>query len=130
MSIDPVSIGASIGFGGIAGFLIGYAVKKVMKIMLVIIGLFFAALGYLASQGIISVNWDKLAGASTGALTGVQNATGTIPSARGPDVLRPCEHWHPADGQLSASVRLRFHEGLEESPICLKSNSRSSDCVA
>ena len=41
---------STIGFGGIAGFLIGFALKRIMKILAVIAGVFFAALMYLESQ--------------------------------------------------------------------------------
>jgi uncharacterized membrane protein (Fun14 family) len=51
---------STIGFGGIAGFLIGFALKRIMKILAVIAGVFFAALLYLESQHIVNVNWDKL----------------------------------------------------------------------
>lgn len=111
MSIDPVSIGASVGFGGIAGFLIGYAIKKVMKIMLVIIGLFFAALAYLSSQGIISINWDKFAATSTGALTGVQNATGAIPSAADQTFSALANIGIPLTGSFAAAFVFGFMKG-------------------
>ena len=51
---------STIGFGGIVGFLIGFALKRIMKILAVIAGVFFAALLYLESQHIVNVNWDKL----------------------------------------------------------------------
>jgi uncharacterized membrane protein (Fun14 family) len=51
---------STIGFGGIAGFLVGFALKRIMKILAVIAGVFFAALLYLESQHIVNVNWDKL----------------------------------------------------------------------
>ena len=51
---------STIGFGGIAGFLVGFALKRIMKILAVIAGVFFAALMYLESQHIVNVNWDKL----------------------------------------------------------------------
>jgi uncharacterized membrane protein (Fun14 family) len=51
---------STIGFGGIAGFLVGFALKRIMKILAVIAGVFFAALMYLESQYIVNVNWDKL----------------------------------------------------------------------
>jgi uncharacterized membrane protein (Fun14 family) len=41
---------STIGFGGIAGFLIGFALKRIMKILAVIAGVFFAALMYLESH--------------------------------------------------------------------------------
>jgi hypothetical protein len=40
----------SIGFSGLIGFLIGVAIKQVMKILAVGVGIFFAALMYLESQ--------------------------------------------------------------------------------
>ncbi len=78
MSVDLAFIGTSVGFGGVAGFLIGYAVKKAIKIMMIIIGLFFAALAYLNYQGIVTINWDKLGSTATGATTGLGNATGQV----------------------------------------------------
>ena len=60
---------STIGFGGIAGFLIGFALKRIMKILAVIAGVFFAALMYLESQRIVNVNWDKLQTISNGILS-------------------------------------------------------------
>ncbi|HXX95848.1 MAG TPA: FUN14 domain-containing protein [Candidatus Bathyarchaeia archaeon] len=37
-----------------------YAIKKVMKLAAVIVGLFFAALAYLQYQRILSVDWHKV----------------------------------------------------------------------
>ena len=51
---------STVGFGGIVGFLVGFALKRMMKILAVIAGVFFAALLYLESQHIVNVNWDKL----------------------------------------------------------------------
>jgi uncharacterized membrane protein (Fun14 family) len=60
MIIDLAFIGTSVGFGGIAGFLIRFAIK----LMMIIVGLFFVALAYLNYQGVFTINWDKL-GAQT-----------------------------------------------------------------
>jgi len=46
-----------LGVGGIVGLCIGYALKKVAKIVAAIIGLFSLGLIYLESQGLISVDW-------------------------------------------------------------------------
>jgi uncharacterized membrane protein (Fun14 family) len=51
---------ATVGFSGVAGFLIGLAIRYNIKILAVIAGLFLAALAYLQSQGILNVNWGKL----------------------------------------------------------------------
>ena len=49
----------TMGFGGVIGFLIGFVLKKLMKILAIIAGVFLAALMYLSQQGIVNVNWDK-----------------------------------------------------------------------
>jgi uncharacterized membrane protein (Fun14 family) len=49
-----------LGIGGIGGFLVGYAVKKVVKILAVILGLGFLSLLYLSYKGIIQISYDKL----------------------------------------------------------------------
>src|SRR4026208_711438 len=61
----------TIGFGDIVGFLIGFALKRIMKILAVIAGVFFAALLYLESQHIVNVNWDKLQTISNGVLSAI-----------------------------------------------------------
>ena len=68
---------STIGFGGISGFLIGFALKRIMKILAVIAGVFFAALLYLESQHIVNVNWDKLQTISNSVLSTITTATTT-----------------------------------------------------
>jgi uncharacterized membrane protein (Fun14 family) len=63
----------TIGGGFVAGALAGYAIKKVMKIAAVIVGLFIAALAYLEYQGIIHVDWAKFQTVSQNGLTTVAN---------------------------------------------------------
>src|SRR4051812_14891349 len=67
----------TVGFGGIVGFLIGFTIKRIMKILAVIAGVFFAALLYLESQHIVNVNWDKLQTISNGVLSTITTATTT-----------------------------------------------------
>ena len=43
----------SVGVGGVAGFLIGFAIKKVFKILAIVAGVFFAVLMYLEQQGMV-----------------------------------------------------------------------------
>jgi uncharacterized membrane protein (Fun14 family) len=58
----------TVGFGGLVGFLVGFVIKKLFKILAMIAGAFFAALMYLEQQGIVNVNWDKLQNISQGVL--------------------------------------------------------------
>jgi uncharacterized membrane protein (Fun14 family) len=74
---------STVGFGGIVGFLIGFTLKKMMKILAVVAGIFLAVLIYLESQGIMTVNWEKLQSMSQGVLSAIANivSTGQISSS-------------------------------------------------
>jgi uncharacterized membrane protein (Fun14 family) len=65
------SISATIGGGFFGGLLIGYALKKIVKVIAVIVGLFIAGLAYLQYQQIASFNWDKI----EGTITSLENTT-------------------------------------------------------
>ena len=81
----------TIGGGFLAGALVGYALKKAIKIAGFIVSLFIAALAYLEFQRIIDVNWAKLQAVSQNVPTWVANTivqisnnigavhTGTLP---------------------------------------------------
>ena len=60
--------------GGFVCILIGYALKKVMKIVAVIVGLFLAGLAYLQYHQIANINWNKLQQVSEGTITTLSNA--------------------------------------------------------
>jgi uncharacterized membrane protein (Fun14 family) len=80
LSLDLGYLATSIGIGGGVGFLLGYAIKKVIKIVIVLAGLSICALSFLQIQGIIAINWDKLDGLARGTMSGLGNTTGQIPS--------------------------------------------------
>jgi uncharacterized membrane protein (Fun14 family) len=61
-------LGFQVGTGAIGGFIVGYAVKKISKLVAIVIGLFLVALIYLGTQGIISINYGALWGAVEKAL--------------------------------------------------------------
>jgi uncharacterized membrane protein (Fun14 family) len=65
---------ATIGGGFFVGILIGYALKKVIKLLAVIVGLFLAGLAYLQYHQIANINWNKLQTVSEGTITTVSNA--------------------------------------------------------
>jgi len=67
-----------LGTGAIGGFVVGYAIKKVAKLIVVLIGIFLLALIYLSSQGILYVNYDKLNNAIEGLLGGAGQAAGWL----------------------------------------------------
>jgi uncharacterized membrane protein (Fun14 family) len=57
-SFSPVL--GTVGIGGLAGFLIGFVIKKLFKILAIVAGVFFAVLIYLEQQGMININWNKI----------------------------------------------------------------------
>ena len=59
----------SAGGGFLLGTVAGYAIKKVMKIAAVVIGLFVAALAYLSYRGWVDVKWAAMEDASRSTLT-------------------------------------------------------------
>ncbi len=67
-----------LGAGAVGGFIVGYAIKKVAKLIVVLIGIFLLALIYLSSQGILYVNYDKLFNAVKGSLGGAGEAFGWL----------------------------------------------------
>lgn len=51
---------ATLGVGGIAGWAVGYTLKKVAKIVAVILGISVISLQYLAYKKWITIDWDKV----------------------------------------------------------------------
>jgi uncharacterized membrane protein (Fun14 family) len=49
-----------LGVGGIGGFVVGYAVKKLSKFIIILVGLFILALIYLGVNDILMINYAKL----------------------------------------------------------------------
>ena len=65
----------SAGGGFLFGTAAGFAIKKVMKIAAVVIGLFVAALAYLSYKGLIDVKWVEIENITRSSLT---NASGQV----------------------------------------------------
>lgn len=47
-------------FGGLAGYTVGYALKKVGRFLAITLGLLFIALQLLAQAGYIQVDWTRI----------------------------------------------------------------------
>ena len=78
MSEVLTPIATQLGIGAIGGFIAGYAMKKIAKIVAVIIGLFLVALIYLVSKGIITVDYGKFEDSISNALGGAGTAFGWL----------------------------------------------------
>jgi len=49
-----------LGFGGLAGLVSGYALKKIGKVLAFVLGVFFIGLQLLAYAGYVEVNWTRI----------------------------------------------------------------------
>jgi uncharacterized membrane protein (Fun14 family) len=76
---------ATMGGGFFVGVLIGYALKKVIKIAAVIVGLFLAGLAYLQYHQIVNINWNKLQTVSESGITTIAKTIMQIPGISGGD---------------------------------------------
>jgi len=74
------TLAAQLGFGGLLGFVIGYALKKILKLLLVFIGLFFAFLLYLSYMGFIQINYEKFTSAFENFFKDILTGGLTLPS--------------------------------------------------
>jgi len=59
-----------LGLGAVGGFVVGFALKKIAKIFLVILGVLIAVLLYLGASDIININFGALWNAVGGWLGG------------------------------------------------------------
>ena len=71
-------LATQVGFGGTLGFLLGYGLKKVatvlLKVAALISALFMLGLMWLASIGVISVNYNAFASSVGNSFTGTMAA--------------------------------------------------------
>jgi uncharacterized membrane protein (Fun14 family) len=113
---------ATLGGGFFVGILIGYALKKVIKLVAVIVGLFLAGLAYLQYNQIANINWNRLQTLSDGAITTLSNLTMQIPgisgtssvdghAAVGASSLAMTNFGIPLTSSMSAGFTLGFIKG-------------------
>ncbi|MFB6080109.1 MAG: FUN14 domain-containing protein [Haloferacaceae archaeon] len=78
VGINVQQLGLEFGSGAIIGGIIGFAAKKLAKIIAVIVGLELALFKFLESRGILSVDWARLTGGIVSGASGA--AAGAPPS--------------------------------------------------
>jgi uncharacterized membrane protein (Fun14 family) len=107
------SMAATVGAGFFVGILIGYALKKIVKIFAIVVGLFFAGIAYLQYQQILNINWNKLQAASQNLLSNLANATTQIPgfNVNGHGTLTIMNLGSPLTGSMSMGFAIGFMKG-------------------
>jgi uncharacterized membrane protein (Fun14 family) len=116
-SLGPTA--ATMGGGFFVGILIGYALKKVIKIVAIIVGLFLAGLAYLQYHQVANINWNKLQQVSEDAITTLSNAITQISgisvdghaAAATASSLAMTSFGIPLTGSMSAGFTIGFMKG-------------------
>jgi uncharacterized membrane protein (Fun14 family) len=114
------STAATLGGGFFVGVLIGYALKKVIKVVAVIFGLFLAGLAYLQYHQTATINWNKLQAISEDAITTLSTLITQIPGISGDNrdghvatasSLVMTSFGIPFTGSMSAGFTIGFIKG-------------------
>ena len=89
------------------GLLLGYALKKVIKLIAVIVGLFLAGLAYLQYQQIASVNWGMV----ENTISTIANTTTNTLNDYFIEGLATTNLGIPLTGSMSAGFVIGFMKG-------------------
>lgn len=60
LGINPQQLGLEFGSGAVVGGVMGFAAKKVAKLIAVLVGIELALFKFLESRGILTVDWNRL----------------------------------------------------------------------
>jgi uncharacterized membrane protein (Fun14 family) len=102
------SVSATLGGGFFGGLLFGYAIKKAVKLIAVIAGIFIAGLAYLQYHQIASFDWNRIE-AMAGAALG--NLTAHISTNQELATLAMSNFGIPLSGSMSAGFAVGFMKG-------------------
>ena len=110
---------AILAGGFFVGVLIEYALKNVIKLVAVIVGLILTGLAYLQYHQIDAINWNKLQQVSEGAITTLANLSTQIPGISGGSVdthapassLTMTSFGIPLTGSMSTGFTIGFLKG-------------------
>lgn len=103
MEFDPTQLGVQAGSGAVVGGVIGFAAKKIVKLVAVLVGVQLGFLAYLENQGIVSVNWGQLENAA--AFSATAGESGMPPFVA--DILSAA----PLSGGFAAGALVGFKKG-------------------
>ena len=83
LATDLAPFVGTVGGAFFIGFITGYAIKKIIKLAAVIVGLFIGAIAYLEYQRILNVDWHKVQAMSQNGIDWVADALTHVSSTIG-----------------------------------------------
>jgi len=96
--------GLELGTGAVIGGIIGFAAKKIAKLIAVIVGLELALFKFLETRGILEVNWDAISGAA-------KNTTSTATASQPPGWLTSLLSALPVSAGFTGGFFVGFKQG-------------------
>ncbi|MFC4543563.1 FUN14 domain-containing protein [Halosolutus amylolyticus] len=66
VEVDPTALGVEFLASAVIGGCIGFATKKVAKLLAIVVGVELMAVRYLESQGIVTIDWHRLSAGLVG----------------------------------------------------------------
>jgi uncharacterized membrane protein (Fun14 family) len=109
LSADIITnVSGTVGGGFFGGLLLGYATKKVVKIIAVIAGLFIAGLAYLQYHQIASFDWNRI---EVLASTALGDVTAQITNSQEATAFAMSNFGIPLTGSMSAGFAVGFMKG-------------------
>jgi uncharacterized membrane protein (Fun14 family) len=108
---DFAPFAGTVGGGFFLGFISGYAIKKVMRLAAIIIGLFVATLAYLEYQRILSVDWTRIQVVLQNGIAWVTDAITHISNTIGTSHSGPLSHVGIPLASASAGLMMGLAKG-------------------
>lgn len=101
MEIETSQLAVQTGGGAVVGGVLGFAAKKVVKLVAILAGLQAGILVYFENQGVISVDWGAF-----------RNLTAVTPNEGGvPSVLTNLISSAPVGGGFALGAAVGFRKG-------------------
>ena len=113
-SIGIGGLATSVGIGGFMGFLMGYAIKKILKIIIIVAGLLVGILYYLQYNGLITLDWSKLEaalGSGMANISGLDLSTPFLPGISNQIMDALSNSGIPLTGGFAAGFAFGFSKG-------------------
>ena len=69
VNVDAGALAIQVGASALIGAVIGYAAKKVAKVVAIIVGVQLVLFKFLETRGLVQINWEKFGGIFEGFAT-------------------------------------------------------------
>jgi uncharacterized membrane protein (Fun14 family) len=100
-------VGLEVGGGAMIGGIIGFAAKKVAKIIAILVGIELALFKFLETRGILKVNWEAI----TGTAENVSSAAGETAGSQPPGWVTSLLSALPVSAGFTGGFLVGFKKG-------------------